>query len=495
MKKLIFLTILFLSRKWTIMLLILFLHLTLYSQNVADQVRHFKTDSGVEFGLWGGNGEVAPAPVLFILAGTIDETLGNEYLRQCGTRLARERGWLCVSLDLPYYGKFRIKNVREGLSGWADAVRQGEDFVSDNNVRMQEILEFLIQKGYVDEKNIAVCGTSRGGYLALQFAAYEERVDLAIVFAPVTELSKLNEFVNIAQEKLTEPFLFNNEITGLAKKKVWMVIGDNDQRVGTDQTIQLARNISMASYRNNTCGELELNVMHEPKGHTTPKGAVNRAVDWVLDKHNAPPLKATWDSTARPDIFESRVELYKSLSHSNNDIVFLGNSITFWGEWQELAGSSNIKNRGIPGDNTFGVLERIDEIIKGKPAKIFILIGINDLANHIPDSIISLNYKKIIDKIKSGSPSTKIYFQTILPTNDIANKQSSIYSNDESIRKINNSLRLMAVESDLFEVIDLYKSFSDKNGKLKVGYTWDGIHLNLNGYLHWISILKSGKYL
>lgn len=483
------------SRKWAIMLVILFLHQTLFSQDITEQVRHVKTNSGLEFGLWGGNGEVAPAPLLFILASTIDETLGDEYFRQCGTRLAKEKGWLCVSLDLPYHGKFRKENAREGLDGWADAVRQGEDFVSDNNARMQEILEYLINKGYVDEKNIAVCGTSRGGYLALQFAANEERVKSAIVFAPVTELSELKEFVNIDQGKLVEPFLLNGKIAELAKKKVWMVIGDNDQRVGTDQAIQLARNISLTSYRNNTSGEVELNVMYEPKGHTTPKGAVNRSVDWVFEKHNVPFRKVEWDSTVRPDIFRSRVEMYNSLPQSKEDIVFLGNSITFWGNWQELTGLPQVKNRGIPGDNTFGVLERIDEIINGAPAKIFILIGINDLANHIPDSIILSNYQKIIDRIKSGSPSTKIYFQTMLPTNDIANKQSSIYSNDGSIIKINNSLKLMAVENNLFEVIDIYKSFSDENGKLAIEYTWDGIHLNLDGYLHWISILKNGKYL
>ncbi len=112
----------------------------------------------------------------------------------------------------------------------------------------------------------------------------------------------------------------------------------------------------------------------------------------------------SWDSTYRPDIHKPQVELFKSMPHSRKDIIFLGNSLTFWADWSELLGSSRYKNRGIPGDITFGVLERLDDVIKGRPNKVFILIGINDLARNIPDSIILSNYQKIINKAKYGYP-------------------------------------------------------------------------------------------
>ena len=109
---------------------------------------------------------------------------------------------------------------------------------------------------------------------------------------------------------------------------------------------------------------------------------------------------------------------FRSYPNSKKDIVFLGNSITDYGEWTELLQLPEAKNRGISGDITFGILERLDEVTEGSPAKIFILIGINDIARNIPDSVILDNYKKIIQRIKKSSKRTKIYFNTLIPVNN-----------------------------------------------------------------------------
>ena len=148
-----------------------------------------------------------------------------------------------------------------------------------------------------------------------------------------------------------------------------------------------------------------------------------------------------WDSTYRPDIYPSKVEMFRSFEHSKKDIVFLGNSIIFWGEWAELLQSKHIKNRGIPGDMTFGVLERLDEVINGKPSRVFILIGINDIARGVPDSIILRNYERMIQRIKAGSSRTKIFFQTMLPTNSSFNKLTTHYHKEEHIKQVNAGLK------------------------------------------------------
>lgn len=201
-----------------------------------------------------------------------------------------------------------------------------------------------------------------------------------------------------------------------------------------------------------------------------------------------------WDSTYRPDIFKPQVELFRSLPHSQEDVVFLGNSITFWANWTELLGSPHVKNRGIPGDITFGVLERLDEVIQGQPAKVFVLIGINDLARQIPDSVIIHNYARIIRRIKAGSPATRIYFQTLLPTNDTFQKLKNHYNKEQQIQAINSALKQIARQEKV-EVIDLYPHFVDEAGKLKKEYTWDGVHLTLAGYKAWVEVLQKGDYL
>lgn len=200
-----------------------------------------------------------------------------------------------------------------------------------------------------------------------------------------------------------------------------------------------------------------------------------------------------WDSTYRPEIYPSRVDLYRSFKHSPKDIVFLGNSITFWGEWPELLGMPNIKNRGIPGDTSFGLLDRLDEVTGGHPSSVFILIGINDIARNFPDSIIIRNYARMISQIKSGSPQTKIFFQTMLPTNSSFGKLKDHYKNGRII-EINAKLKDLARRNDV-TVIDLYSAFADHTGNLPSKYTFDGVHLNKQGYDIWVSVLRKGKYL
>lgn len=201
-----------------------------------------------------------------------------------------------------------------------------------------------------------------------------------------------------------------------------------------------------------------------------------------------------WDSTFRPNNYELKVELFKSFNDSKKDIIFLGNSITAGTDWMELLGRTDVRNRGISGDITFGVLERLDEITKGKPAKVFILIGINDISRNIPDSVILCNYQKIIQRIKKESPSTKIYFHTLMPVNNQFTQFKNHYNKDEHILFINQELKTLT-KKEKITLIDLYPHFLDADKRLDKRYTADGLHLNAAGYKVWADVLKKGKYL
>lgn len=201
-----------------------------------------------------------------------------------------------------------------------------------------------------------------------------------------------------------------------------------------------------------------------------------------------------WDSTFRPNGYSLKAELFKSFSNSEKDIIFLGNSITAGVDWSELLDIKYARNRGISGDITFGVLERLDEVIEGKPAKVFILIGINDVSRNIPDSIIVANYKKLITRIQQGSPKTKIYFQTLLPVNNEFTQFKNHYNKDQHILYINTEIKKLAQTYGI-TVIDLYPHFQGKDGKLEKSFTQDGLHLTAAGYKRWAEILKNGNYL
>jgi len=69
--------------------------------------------------------------------------------------------------------------------------------------------------------------------------------------------------------------------------------------------------------------------------------------------------------------YGQRQSLFELLPISSDDIVFLGNSITDGAEWGELFADIHVKNRGISGDITDGVLARLGNILRGKPKKIY----------------------------------------------------------------------------------------------------------------------------
>lgn len=195
------------------------------------------------------------------------------------------------------------------------------------------------------------------------------------------------------------------------------------------------------------------------------------------------------DSAYRPNSYAIKAEQFRSYPNASTDIIFLGNSITAGTDWNELLGITTAKNRGISGDITFGILARLDEVTEGHPAKVFILIGINDIQHNTPDSIIVSNYKKIIQHIKSASPTTKIYFQTLLPVNNEFTQFKNHYNKDEHILYVNSELKKLA-EEEKITLINLHSHFLNAEKKLEKKYTMDGLHLNAAGYTLWASILK-----
>ncbi len=191
--------------------------------------------------------------------------------------------------------------------------------------------------------------------------------------------------------------------------------------------------------------------------------------------------------------YHQRVTLFQSLPQTKDDIIFVGNSITDGGEWSELFDDNRVKNRGISGDITAGVIYRIDEIAKRKAAKVFLMIGTNDLARNIsPDSVVK-NILLSIAYLRQQVPSTKVYVQSVLPVNNVYGKFGGHTSKAEQIKMVNDRLKDKAALSH-YTYIDLYTPFSDENGKLKADLTNDGLHLKGEAYLLWKHIVYPYVY-
>ena len=130
---------------------------------------------------------------------------------------------------------------------------------------------------------MAACGTSRGGFAALHFAAADPRVKCVAAFAPVTDLGALTEFRGAEQNPLVARLALEHRADDLAGRAIWLIIGDRDDRVGTDNVIRFARSVTAASLKNGETAHVTLHVVPEPKGHTTPAGAAaGRQVDLAV---------------------------------------------------------------------------------------------------------------------------------------------------------------------------------------------------------------------
>lgn len=188
--------------------------------------------------------------------------------------------------------------------------------------------------------------------------------------------------------------------------------------------------------------------------------------------------------------YYQRASLFETLPVGSSDIIFLGNSITNGCEWSELFADSRVKNRGISGDVACGVYDRLDPILKGKPDKIFLLIGINDVARGTPADSIARQIGRIVEKVRKDSPSTRLYLQSLLPVSDHYKLFEGHTSRGGMVPEINERLKRLAAREQI-TYIDLYAHFVDPStGQMNIAYTNDGLHLLGNGYLLWRDLVK-----
>lgn len=171
-------------------------------------------------------------------------------------------------------------------------------------------------------------------------------------------------------------------------------------------------------------------------------------------------------------------------SIGSNSIVFLGNSLTFGGNWGGLFGIDNAVNRGIVGNTAADIDARLDEILKAKPAKIFFMCGVNDVSHDLSADYVSHAVISIVDRILQESPSTKVYLQSLLPINNSFGRYKRVIGKEQTIRDINARLEPMARKRGVTWIY-LYPYFCDEDSNLRADITTDGLHLTAPGYEIW----------
>jgi len=221
-----------------------------------------------------------PAPTLLLFSATVEESLTTEPYCRVG-RLLHAQGWNVVSLDLPCHGVDRRAGEPTELADWAARIAKGEDIVAPFQKRVNEVVEHLVANGMADPARIAVAGTSRGGFLAFQAAAGNPRIRAVAAFAPVTDLTALSEFAGQDKNPQVQRLALMNAADKLADRAAWIMIGDHDDRVGTDKAVAFAKALTQAAGKKKLDARVDLHVVPVP-GHVSFPEWHDAAAKWLM---------------------------------------------------------------------------------------------------------------------------------------------------------------------------------------------------------------------
>lgn len=183
-------------------------------------------------------------------------------------------------------------------------------------------------------------------------------------------------------------------------------------------------------------------------------------------------------------------ENYKILNEEcalNSQTVLLGDSITDFFNWYELfydfSKSSNqaVYNRGISGDTTDRLLERLEEnVLSISPKNLVLLIGTNDIGRGLPLSITVQNVDEIIKRVKAQNPQVNFILQAVYPINENIRDRFEKRSN-KKIALMNDEFIKLCEKHDCVW-LDITDKLKDGDGNLKKEFTYDGLHLNVSAY-------------
>jgi alpha-beta hydrolase superfamily lysophospholipase len=236
-----------------------------------------RTPKGNRYGI---SGETREAPCVVVLGLGIEDMQKNPRLTEVGRRLMPD-GFVVVTLDPPCHADDQRQGEPPMLDGWRYRLDRNEDIVADFVARGSDVLDHLFETKAINSQ-IVVCGTSRGGFLALHWARLDARVAAAVGFSPVTDLCILRECAGSQEGSLASQLKLQASASDFANKALWVTIGNRDERVGTQSTMDLITAVLKNATATGSDRPLMISLEIAPSmGHSTPAGAHERAATWI----------------------------------------------------------------------------------------------------------------------------------------------------------------------------------------------------------------------
>jgi lysophospholipase L1-like esterase len=164
------------------------------------------------------------------------------------------------------------------------------------------------------------------------------------------------------------------------------------------------------------------------------------------------------------------------------DILFMGDSLIEYFDWQSRFPEHKVSNHGAAGESVEGLRSRVGRIRDACPEAdlIFIMSGINNLAMEDLDFFES--YRVILKELSSFYPNARIFINSLLPT-------AVSFISDDTIRRANSYLNKLAADSGV-EYLNIYSRFIDAKGTIREYLLEDGVHLSSHGYKVWAGAIE-----
>ncbi len=184
---------------------------------------------------------------------------------------------------------------------------------------------------------------------------------------------------------------------------------------------------------------------------------------------------------------EEGIERLRKIPDTNDEIIFAGDSITY--ALSLLESFTDVRNHGIGGDSSQGMLDRLPMIAATRPKQFFLNIGTNDLSTEVSAGEVAENIREIVDRMAAESPGTELFVTSVLPTNL---ELSGGLREERKLVAVGrlNAMIAEAAQVGKFTYLDFSPHFRDDKGQLRRNLTPDGVHLNDDGIRLYCKLLE-----
>ena len=212
-------------------------------------------------------------------------------------------------------------------------------------------------------------------------------------------------------------------------------------------------------------------------GASRPSAHLRRCSSpWGSDVRLSPPAGAR----TLNDVTDARSAPSTGSAGTSGPVVFLGDSLTEAGAWQEYFPHLDIVNAGRSGDTTADVQDRLGEVIERRPSVVVVMVGTNDFGLRATVEQVVRGTENILWTLHHALPETRILVVSVLPRER---------ERSEWIKQVNIHVRQFAPTVKA-EFVDLWPQVAEDDGELSPRYTNDRLHLTEEGYRVWADALR-----